>query len=125
MALTRHQSRDAVAEEMYFFDSADGLPQADQYGLLEMGYVRPSATGRGIGTQLLREIERLGSAHDVEWFVSDAWYHGGTDSPRRLFEHNGYDTIRTTPFTPSSEVCPKCGPDCRCEGAIVVKQAER
>ena len=115
----------AVAEAMYFFDDPEGLPPADRYGLLEMGYVRADATGQGIGSRLLETVERVGRECDVDWFVVDSWYHGGPDSPQRLLAPNGYETVRTTPIERPASECPKCEVECTCEGAMGVRPVGR
>lgn len=113
----------AVAEEMYFFDDPAGIPEAETYGLLEMGYVRADATGRGLGSRLLETVERVGRERGVDCFVVDSWYHGGPDSPRKLLAGNGYETVRTTPLDRPAAECPKCEETCTCEGAMAVRWA--
>jgi Acetyltransferase (GNAT) family. len=120
MAVNRFDERDPIGEEMYFFDDPEGIPPADQYGLVEMGYVRADATGRGIGSRLLETIEAIGLDHGVDCFVIDSWYHGGPDSPRNLFVPAGYETVRTTPIERPAAECPKCTDTCTCEGALGV-----
>lgn len=121
MAVNMFDDPASVADEMYFFDDPDLLPAADRYGLAEMGYVRPDATGRGIGSRLLKQIESIGIEHGVDCFLSDSWYHGGPDSPEHLFCGHGYETVYRDPFDRSAEECPKCKNDCVCAAALVVR----
>jgi GNAT superfamily N-acetyltransferase len=121
MAVNVFDDPASVADEMYFFDDPDLLPAADRYALAEMGYVRPDATGRGIGSRLLEQIESIGIEHGVDCLLSDAWYHGGPDSPEHLFDGHGYETVYRDPFDRSVGECPKCENDCVCAAALVVR----
>ena len=122
MALREFSDAAAVAEEMYFFDDPDLLPAADRYGHLEMGYVRPEATGRGIGSRLLDRLHAIGRERGVDLFVADSWYHGGEDSPEKLFDRYGYETVHRDPIERSAAECPKCDGECVCEGALAVRR---
>lgn len=113
---------DAVADEMYFFDDPALIPDAERYGHLETGYVRPDATGRGIGSRLLERIEEIGRDRGVGLFVVDAWYHGGDDSPERLFDRYGYETVHRDPIERPVSECPKCVGECTCDGALAVRR---
>jgi|GEM_PF-303404 len=122
MALREFESPTAVAEEMYFFDDPALLPEASRYGHLEMGYVRDGATGRGIGSRLLERLHAIGAERGVDLFVADSWYHGGADSPKKLFDRHGYETIHREPIERPAAECPKCERECTCEGALVVRR---
>ena len=124
MAVDVYDDPAAVAEEMYFFDDPDLLPAADRYGLLEMGYVRPDATGRGIGSRLLERVEAIGRDHGVDCLLADSWYHGGDDSPERLFDRHGYETTHREPFDRPVKECPKCVDTCVCAAGLAVKRVE-
>ncbi|QAU13193.1 N-acetyltransferase [Halorubrum sp. BOL3-1] len=124
MALRELSEPGAVADEMYFFDDPDLLPAAGLYGHLEMGYVRGGATGRGIGSRLLERLHALGAERGVGLFVADSWYHGGDDSPERLFDGYGYETVHRDPIDRSAAECPKCEGECVCEAALGVRRVE-
>ncbi|EMA66069.1 hypothetical protein C461_12883 [Halorubrum aidingense JCM 13560] len=125
MALREFADPAAVADEMYFFDDPGLIPAADRYGHLEMGYVRDDATGRGIGSRLLERLHDIGAERGVDLFLADSWFHGGDDSPERLFDRHGYETIHREPLDRPAAECPKCEVECTCEGAIAVRRAER
>jgi GNAT superfamily N-acetyltransferase len=122
MALRELDDPAAVADEMYFFDDPALLPDAELYGHLEMGYVRDGATGRGIGSRLLERLHAVGAARGVDLFLADSWYHGGDDSPERLFDALGYETVHRDPIERSAAECPKCEGECVCEGALAVRR---
>jgi GNAT superfamily N-acetyltransferase len=122
MALRELADPAAVADEMYFFDGPELLPAAELYGHLEMGYVRPDATGRGIGSRLLERLHAVGAARGVDLFVADSWYHGGDDSPEKLFDAHGYETVHRDPIERSAAECPKCEGECVCAGALAVRR---
>ncbi|RLM68334.1 N-acetyltransferase [Halorubrum sp. Atlit-26R] len=122
MALRELDDPTAVADEMYFFDDPALLPDAELYGHLEMGYVRDGATGRGIGSRLLERLHAVGAARGVDLFLADSWYHGGDDSPERLFDAHGYETVHRDPIERSAAECPKCEGECVCEGALAVRR---
>ena len=122
MALREFADPDAVADEMYFFDDPDLLPDAGLYGHLEMGYVRDDATGRGIGSRLLERLHAVGAERGVDLFLADSWYHGGDDSPEKLFDAHGYETVHRDPIERSAAECPKCEEECTCEGALAVRR---
>ena len=122
MALREFADPAAVADEMYFFDDPGLLPPAALYGHLEMGYVRPDATGRGIGSRLLERLHAIGGERGVDVFVADSWYHGGDDSPEKLFDAHGYETVHRDPIERSAAECPKCEGECVCEGALAVRR---
>jgi len=124
MALREFDDPADVAEEMYFFDDPDLLPAADLYGHLEMGYVRDGATGRGIGSRLLERLHEIGAARGVDLFLADSWYHGGDDSPEKLFGAHGYETVHREPIERPAAECPKCEGTCTCEGALAVRRVE-
>ncbi|TKX53372.1 N-acetyltransferase [Halorubrum sp. SP3] len=122
MALREFADPAELADEMYFFDDRDLLPAADRYGHLEMGYVGETATGRGIGSRLLERLHAVGAARGVDLFLADSWYHGGDDSPEKLFDAHGYETVHRDPIERSAEECPKCEGECVCEGALAVRR---
>jgi len=122
MALRELDDSAAVADEMYFFDDPDLLPAATLYGHLEMGYVRDDATGRGIGSRLLERLHAVGAERGVDLFLADSWYHGGDDSPEKLFDAYGYETVHRDPIERSAAECPKCERECVCEGALAVRR---
>jgi GNAT superfamily N-acetyltransferase len=122
MALREFDDPTDVAEEMYFFDDPGLLPDAGLYGHLEMGYVRDDATGRGIGSRLLERLHAVGAARGVDLFLADSWYHGGGDSPEKLFDAHGYETVHRDPIERSAAECPKCAGECVCEGALAVRR---
>ncbi len=122
MALREFDDPTDVAEEMYFFDDPDLLPAAALYGHLEMGYVRDGATGRGLGSRLLERLHEVGAARGVDLFLADSWYHGGDDSPERLFDAHGYETVHRDPIERPAAECPKCEGECVCEGALAVRR---
>lgn len=121
MAVNMFDDPAAVADEMYFFNDPGLLPAADRYGLLEMGYVRPDATGRGIGSHLLELVESIGAEHGADCLLSDSWYHGGPDSPEHLFHGRGYETVHRDPFDRPAEECPKCEDNCVCAAGLVAR----
>ena len=122
MALREFDDPAAVADEMYFFDDPDLLPAAGLYGHLEMGYVRDDATGRGIGSRLLERLHAVGAERGVDLFLADSWYHGGEDSPEKLFDAHGYETVHRDPIERPAAECPKCEAECTCEGALAVRR---
>ncbi|WP_435097838.1 GNAT family N-acetyltransferase [Halorubrum sp. N11] len=124
MALREFEDPAAVAEEMYFFDDPDLLPAAELYGHLEMGYVRDGATGRGIGSRLLERLHEIGAERGVDLYLADSWYHGGEDSPEKLFDRHGYETIHREPIERPASECPKCETECTCEAALAVRRVE-
>ena len=121
MAVNMFDDPGAVADEMYFFDDPELLPAADRYGLLEMGYVRPDATGQGIGSRLLEQVESIGVEQGADCLLSDSWYHGGPDSPERLFDGHGYETVHRDTFDRPVEECPKCKDNCVCAAGLAVR----
>jgi len=122
MALREFADPDAVADEMYFFDDPGLVPAAERYGHLEMGYVRDGATGRGVGSRLLERLHGIGAQRGVDLFLADSWYHGGDDSPEKLFDGHGYETIHREPIDRPTSECPKCATECTCEGALAVRR---
>ncbi|MFO8114094.1 MAG: GNAT family N-acetyltransferase [Halorubrum sp.] len=122
MALRELEDPAAVAEEMYFFDDPALVPEADRYGHLEMGYIREGATGRGIGSRLLERLHDIGARRGVDLFLADSWFHGGDDSPEKLFDRHGYETVHREPIERSAAECPKCEVECTCEGALAVRR---
>ncbi|PSQ55667.1 N-acetyltransferase [Halobacteriales archaeon SW_8_68_21] len=124
MALREFADSSAVADEMYFFDDPDLLPGAELYGHLEMGYVAEAATGRGIGSRLLERLHAIGAERGVDLFVADSWYHGGDDSPEKLFDGHGYETVHRDPIDRPAAECPKCEVECVCESALAVRRVE-
>jgi GNAT superfamily N-acetyltransferase len=124
MALREFDDPTDVAEEMYFFDDPDLLPAAALYGHLEMGYVRDGATGRGLGSRLLGRLHETGAERGVDLFLADSWYHGGDDSPERLFDAHGYETVHREPIERPAAECPKCEETCTCEGALAVRRVD-
>ena len=63
----------------------------------------------------------IGESNGVELFVADAWFHGAPDSPARLLDEHGYETVRTRSIADREEPCPKCEGRCVCEAALVVR----
>ncbi|WP_280586421.1 GNAT family N-acetyltransferase [Halorubrum sp. Boch-26] len=124
MALREFEDPSAVADEMHFFDDPDLIPAAERYGHLEMGYVRDEATGRGIGSRLLERLHAIGAERGVDLFLADSWYHGGADSPEKLFDRHGYETVHREPIDRPAAECPKCEVECTCEAAIAVRRVE-
>ena len=124
MAVDLYDDPTAVADEMYFFDDAALFPAADRYGLLEMGYVRPDATGQGIGSRLLERVESIAINDGVDCLLVDSWYHGGDDSPERLFDSHGYETVHRDPFDRPVTECPKCRAECVCEAGLAIRRVE-
>lgn len=124
MALREFDDPTAVADEMYFFDDPGLIPGAERYGHLEMGYVRDGATGRGIGSRLLERLHAIGSERGVDLFLADSWYHGGDDSPEKLFDRHGYETVHREPIERPAAECSKCEVDCTCEAALAVRGVE-
>ncbi len=125
MGLTVLDSQAAVGEEMYLVETTDPVPSAGRYGLLEMGYTRDGATGQGVGSRLLDSLHRVGRERDVDLFLADAWFHGGPDSPERFFAGHGYEvTHRRSMAGHADGECSKCGPDCVCEAALVVRPGD-
>jgi len=124
MALREFAGPGAVADEMYFFDDPDLIPAADRYGHLGMGYVRDGATGRGIGSRLLGRLHGIGAERGVDVLVADSWYHGGDDSPEKLFDRHGYETVHREPIDRPAADCPKCEVECICEAALAVRRVD-
>ena len=122
MALHIYESVDTLVEAMHMFDDTEPIPAADRYGHLQMGYVREEATGRGVGSRLMDRLHELGHEQDVDLFLADSWYHGGPDSPEKLFDRHGYETEYRSPIEDrTAEECPKCEEACTCEAAIAVR----
>ncbi len=122
MGLTVLDGVAAVGEEMYLVETTDPVPPADRYGLLESGYVREGHAGRGVGSRLLGAVHRFGRERDVDLFLADAWFHGGPDSPEPFFERSGYEVVHRRSMAGHADgECPKCGADCVCEAALVVR----
>ncbi|PAU83767.1 N-acetyltransferase [Halorubrum salipaludis] len=124
MALREFADPAAVADEMYFFDDPDLIPAADRYGHLEMGYVKDGATGRGIGSRLLDRLHGIGAERGVDLYLADSWYHGGDDSPEKLFDRHGYETVHRDPIDRPASECPKCETECTCEAALAVRRVD-
>jgi ribosomal protein S18 acetylase RimI-like enzyme len=124
MALREFDDPAAVADEMYFFDDASLIPDAERYGHLEMGYVRDGATGRGIGSRLLERLHAVGAERGVDCFLADSWYHGGADSPEKLFDRHGYETVHREPIERPAAECSKCEVECTCDAALAVRRVE-
>ncbi|WP_435073825.1 GNAT family N-acetyltransferase [Halorubrum sp. HHNYT27] len=124
MALREFDDPVAVTDEMYFFDDPGLIPAAERYGHLEMGYVRDGATGRGIGSRLLERLHAIGSERGVDLFLGDSWYHGGDDSPEKLFDRHGYETVHRDPIERPASECSKCEVECTCEAALTVRRVE-
>ena len=122
MALREFADPGAVADEMYFFDDPDLIPDADRYGHLEMGYVRDGATGRGIGSRLLERLHGIGAERGVDVLVADSWYHGGADSPEKLFDRHGYEAVHREPIDRPAAECSKCEVECTCDAALAVRR---
>lgn len=122
MAVNVLNDTQAVAEEMHFFDSTEHFPTADQYGLLETGYVREGFTGQGIGSRLLERIHELANRLNVDVLLADCWYHGGSDSPEKLMDRHGYETVHREPLEEPFGNCPKCAAECACQKALAVRQ---
>ncbi|PSQ60016.1 N-acetyltransferase [Halobacteriales archaeon SW_7_71_33] len=122
MALSVHDDRTTLREELYLVDAVEPVAAVDRYGLLEMGYVRRDHTGEGIGARLLERLHAVGRREGVDAYVVDAWFHGGPDSPERLFDDHGYAVVHRHSIAGHADgVCSKCGPDCVCEAALVVR----
>lgn len=125
MGLTILDDVEAVGEEMYLIETTDPVPPADRYGLLEMGYTREGYAGQGIGSRLLERLHRVGRERDVDRFLADAWFHGGSDSPEPFFERHGYSVAHRRSMVGHADgECPKCGATCVCEAALVVRAPE-
>jgi len=124
MALREFADPADVAEEMYFFDDPDLLPAAELYGHLEMGYVRDGATGRGIGSRLLGRLHGIAAERGVDVLVADSWYHGGADSPEKLFDRHGYEAVHREPIDRPAAECSKCEVECTCDAALAVRRVE-
>jgi GNAT superfamily N-acetyltransferase len=124
MALREFDDPAAVADEMYFFDDPSLIPDAERYGHLEMGYVRDGATGRGIGSRLLERLHAVGAERGVDLFLADSWYHGGADSPEKLFDRRGYETVHREPIDRPAAECSKCAVECTCDAALAVRRVE-
>jgi GNAT superfamily N-acetyltransferase len=125
MALRIVETRAALAEAMHMFDDATGVPAADRYGFVHMGYVDADHTGEGIGSRLLEELHRIGRERGVDTYVADAWFHGGPDSSEALLSGYGYEVVRRRSIAGHADGdCPKCGPDCVCEAALTVRRVD-
>ena len=122
MALREFADPAAVADKMYFFDDPGLILDAERYGHLEMGYVRDGSTGRGIGSRLLERLHAIGAERGVDLFVADSWYHGGADSPEKLFDRHGYETVHREPIDRPAAECAKCEVECTCEAALAVRR---
>ena len=122
MALREFAYPAAVADKMYFFDDPGLILDAERYGHLEMGYVRDGSTGRGIGSRLLERLHAIGAERGVDLFVADSWYHGGADSPEKLFDRHGYETVHREPIDRPAAECAKCEVECTCEAALAVRR---
>jgi GNAT superfamily N-acetyltransferase len=128
MALSVYADAAAVRDAMHLFGADDPvpLPDADRYGLVHAGYVAPSHTGTGVGSRLLDRLHAVGEDEGVTSFVADAWFHSAPDSPARLLAAHGYEVTHTRSIAGHTDgPCPKCGPECVCEAALVVRPVGR
>lgn len=124
MGLTTYERRAAVEDAMYMFDDATPVPKGSLYGYLHTGYVRDGYTGQGIGSELFERMYNDGIDRGVDVFVADSWFHGGADSPAKMFERYNFRVVERRDISGHADdgVCPKCGPDCVCDAALVVRQ---
>jgi GNAT superfamily N-acetyltransferase len=122
MALSIFNSKAQLRDAMHLIDTVESIPTATRYGFVHAGYVAPSVTGTGVGTQLIARLHEIGESDDVDVFAADAWFHGGADSPAKLLSANGYEVNRKRSIADHTEApCPKCGHECVCEAALAVR----
>ena len=123
MALTRYDTKAELGEAMHLVDTVAQIPTASIYGLIHMGYVASDHTGEGIGSRLLDRLHAIGAREGVDVFVSDAWFHGGTDTPEHLLRNHGYEVAFKRPLSGghAEDDCPKCTGECVCEAALTVR----
>lgn len=125
MGITTYSERGDIEEAMFHFQSIEPASEYDTYGYLHTGYVRDGYTGQGIGSELFEQLREVGLERGADVFVSDSWFHGGEDSPEKLFEKYDFDVVRTQDISDHAgdNDCSKCGDDCVCEATLVVRQA--
>lgn len=122
MAVTAYDSLDDVVQAMHLVDTAEPIPTAETYGLVHMGYVSAEQTGTGIGSLLLERLHTLGEQHGIDVFVSDAWFHGGEDTPEQLLTSHSYDVVFTKSIAGYADTgCSKCPGECVCKAALAVR----
>ena len=122
MALTAYSSQRDVAQAMHLIDTVNPVPAAETYGLVHMGYIAAEQTGEGIGGMLLHRLHNLGEQHGIDAFVSDAWFHGGPDTPKYLLTNHGYEIVFKKSIAGYSDTeCTKCPDECVCEAALAVR----
>ena len=123
MALSTYTAPERLREAMHLVDTTELVPEATRYGHVHAGYVAPRHTGEGIGTRLLECVHDIGEqSADVDVFVADAWFHGGSDSPARLLRAHDYEVRHTHSIAGHADgACPKCGQSCVCEAALAVR----
>lgn len=123
MALTVYSGQHEVAQAMHLIDTVDPVPAVETYGLVHMGYISAERTGEGIGSMLLDRLHDLGEHHGIDAFVSDAWFHGGADTPKHLLTSHGYDILFTKSIAGYADTeCTKCPGECVCEAALAVRR---
>ena len=124
MGLTTYDERHDIEEAMFHFQDIEPVSEYDTYGYLHTGYVRQGYTGQGIGSELFEQLRKEGFERGVDVLVADSWFHGGEDSPEKLFEKYDFDVVRTRDISDHAgdDVCPKCGNDCVCGVALGVHQ---
>ena len=122
MAVTAYSTLGDVVQAMHLVDTAEPIPAAETYGLVHMGYVSAEQTGNGIGSLLLERLHTLGEQHGIDVFVSDAWFHGGEDTPEQLLTSHGYDVVFSKSIAGYADAgCTKCPGECVCEAALTVR----
>lgn len=123
MAVTAYSTLRDVVQAMHLVDTAEPIPTAETYGLVHMGYVSAEQTGNGIGSLLLERLHTLGEQHGIDVFVSDAWFHGGEDTPEQLLTSHGYDVVFSKSIAGYADTgCSKCPGECVCEAALAVRE---
>ena len=96
-------------------------------GLLKSIAVRPSARGRGIGSNLTQDALRFLKEHDCTCVAAVAWESGGDEISKGMLMASGFREIAHVPrywyqdSIDRSYDCSVCGNPCTCSAAILIR----